>query len=212
MELSVLQHTGEDTGRKVVLAEGIFEITPNDHAIYLDVKNILANRRQGTHKAKHRGEISGSTRKIKKQKGTGTARAGSIKSPLFKGGGRIFGPEPRDYSFKLNKKLKQLARRSTLTYKAQQGNITILEDFSFAAPQTKAYVEMLQHLQLGEQRTLLILPAVDKNIVLASRNIPHATVALVEQINTYDLLHAKKLLISEAALEKLTQNLSKATA
>lgn len=212
MELSVLQHTGKDTGRKVTLAKEIFAITPNDHAIYLDVKNILANRRQGTHKSKHRGEVSGSTRKLKKQKGTGTARAGSIKSPLFKGGGRMFGPQPRDYGFKLNKKLKQLARKSTLTYKAQEGHITVLEDFSFATPKTKGYVEMLQHLQLGEQRTLLILPAVDKNVVLASRNIPHATVTLVEQVNTYDLLHAKKLLISEAALEKLTQNLSQATA
>jgi large subunit ribosomal protein L4 len=156
--------------------------------------------------------VSGSTKKLRKQKGTGAARVGSIKSPLFKGGGRMFGPQPRDYGFKLNKKLKQLARKSTLTYKAQEGNITILEDFSLAAPKTKAYVDMLQHLQVGEQRTLLILPAVDKNLVLASRNIPHATVTLVDQINTYDLLHAKKLLISEAALEKLTQNLSQATA
>lgn len=212
MELSVLQHTGKDTGRKITLAKEIFAITPNDHAIYLDVKNILANRRQGTHKSKERGEISGSTRKIKKQKGTGTARAGSIKSPLFKGGGRVFGPRPRDYGFKLNKKLKQLARKSTLAYKAQQGNITVLEDFSFAVPTTKTYAAMLQHLQLGEQKTLLILPVVDKNIVLASRNIPHATVTLVEQVNTYDLLHAKKLLISESALEKLTQNLSQPTA
>jgi large subunit ribosomal protein L4 len=212
MELSVLQHTGKDTGRKVTLAEDVFCIKPNDHVVYLDVKNILANRRQGTHKAKHRGEISGSTRKIKKQKGTGTARAGSIKSPLFKGGGRVFGPQPRDYGFKLNKKLKQLARRSTLTYKAQQGNITILEDFSFEVPKTKSYMDMLQQLQLGEQRTLLILPTVDKNIVLASRNIAHATVTQVEQVNTYDLMHAKKLLISEKALEKLTQHLSKATA
>ncbi len=212
MELSVLQHTGKDTGRKVTLAKEIFAITPNDHAVYLDVKNIQANKRQGTHKSKERGEVSGSTRKIKKQKGTGTARAGSIKSPLFKGGGRIFGPKPRDYGFKLNKKIKQLARKSTLTYKAQEGNITVLEDFSFAVPKTKTYVDMLQHLQLGEQRTLLILPAVDKHIVLASRNIPHATVTLVDQLNTYDLLHAKRLLISEAALEKLTQNLSQATA
>jgi large subunit ribosomal protein L4 len=211
MELSVLQHTGKDTGRKVILAKEVFAITPNDHAVYLDVKQILANKRQGTHKSKERGEVSGSTRKIKKQKGTGTARAGSMKSPLFKGGGRMFGPKPRDYGFKLNKKLKQLARKSVLTYKAQEGSITVLEDFSLAVPKTKAYVEMLQHLQLGEQRTLLILPDLDKNMVLASRNIPHAAVTLVEQINTYDLLHAKKLLISEAALEKLTQNLSQAT-
>jgi large subunit ribosomal protein L4 len=206
MELSVLQRTGEDTGRKVVLSEAIFGITPNDHAIYLDVKNILANRRQGTHKSKERGEIAGSTRKIKKQKGTGTARAGSIKSPIFRGGGRVFGPKPRDYGFKLNKKLKKLARKSVLTYKAQQGNISILEDFSFEMPKTKICLEMLRNLNIADQKILLILPAVDKNLVLASRNLPNTSVTLVEQINTYDLLYSKKILISETALSKLTEN------
>ncbi|MHB9146985.1 MAG: 50S ribosomal protein L4 [Candidatus Amoebophilus sp.] len=210
MELSVLQYTGKDTGRKVVLSDTVFGITPNDHAVYLDVKNILANKRQGTHKSKERGEIAGSTRKIKKQKGTGTARAGSIKSPIFRGGGRVFGPKPRDYGFKLNKKLKKLARKSALTYKAQQGNISVLEDFSFEIPKTKMYLEMLQNLNMADQKTLLILPAVDKNLVLASRNLPNTSVALVEQINTYDLLYSKKILISETALSKLTENFNNA--
>ncbi len=208
MELSVLQYTGKNTGRKVTLADEIFAIQPNDHAIYLDVKQILANQRQGTHKSKERGEIAGSTRKIKKQKGTGTARAGSIKSPLFRGGGRIFGPRPRDYGFKLNKKLKKLARKSTLTYKAQEGNITILEDFTFELPKTKAFLSMLQNLNFAGQKILLILPSPDKNIVLASRNISHASVMLVDQLNTYDLMRATKILISETALSQLTQNFS----
>lgn len=208
MELSVLQYTGKNTGRKVALADEIFAIKPNDHAIYLDVKQILANKRQGTHKSKERGEIAGSTRKIKKQKGTGTARAGSIKSPIFRGGGRIFGPRPRDYGFKLNKKLKRLARKSTLTYKAQEGNITVLEDFVFDLPKTKSFLSMLQNLDLAGQKTLLILPAPDKNIVLASRNISNASVMLVDQLNTYDLLKATKILISETALSQLTQTLS----
>jgi large subunit ribosomal protein L4 len=208
MELSVLQYTGKNTGRKVALADEIFAIKPNDHAIYLDVKQILANKRQGTHKSKERGEIAGSTRKIKKQKGTGTARAGSIKSPIFRGGGRIFGPRPRDYGFKLNKKLKRLARKSTLTYKAQEGNITVLEDFVFDLPKTKTFLSMLQNLNFAGQKTLLILPAPDRNIVLASRNISHASVMLVDQLNTYDLLNAAKILISETALSQLTQTLS----
>lgn len=208
MELPVLQHTGEDTGRKVQLAEEIFGIVPNDHAIYLDVKHIQANKRQGTHKAKERGEITGSTRKIKKQKGTGTARAGSIKSPLFKGGGRIFGPRPRDYGFKLNKKVKRLARKSTLTYKAQEQSITILADFSLEAPKTKHYLNMLNSLALADQKTLLILPALDNNMVLASRNLQKAKVVVADQINTYDLLNAKRLLISESAVESITKNLS----
>ena len=208
MELPVLQHTGEDTGRKVQLAEEVFGIDPNDHAIYLDVKHILANKRQGTHKAKERGEITGSTRKIKKQKGTGTARAGSIKSPLFKGGGRVFGPQPRNYGFKLNKKVKKLARKSTLSYKAQEQSITILADFSLEAPKTKHYLNMLNSLALADQKTLLILPALDKNIILASRNLQKAKVTVADQINTYDLLNAKRLLISESAVESITKNLS----
>lgn len=209
MELSVIQYTGEDTGKKVTLAKEIFEIIPNDHAIYMDIKHILANKRQGTHKTKERGEVAGSTRKIKKQKGTGGARAGSIRSPLFRGGGRIFGPKPRDYGFKMNKKLKQLAKRSALAYKAQKGNITVLEDCIFPLSKTKAYVDMLDRLQLSKQKTLFVLPTVDKNIILASRNIPYSKVMLVDQINTFDLLNANKLLISETALEKLTQNFIK---
>ncbi len=208
MELPVLQHTGEDTGRKVQLAKEIFGIEPNDHAIYLDVKHIMANKRQGTHKAKERAEITGSTRKIKKQKGTGTARAGSIKSPLFRGGGRVFGPRPKDYGFKLNKKVKRLARKSTLSYKAKEQHITILADFSFESPKTKYYLHMLNSLAATDQKTLLILSSVDKNVVLASRNLQQAKVILADQINTYDLLNAKRLLISESAVASITQNLS----
>lgn len=208
MELPVLQHTGEDTGRKIQLDPAVFSVEPNDHAIYLDVKHILANRRQGTHKAKERGEITGSTRKIKKQKGTGTARAGSIKSPLFKGGGRVFGPRPRDYGFKLNKKVKRLARKSTLSYKAKEQKITVLAAFSLEAPKTKHYLSMLDSLAVANQKTLLVLPAVDKNIVLASRNLKRAQVTVAEQINTYDLLNAQQLIISEEAVASITQNLS----
>lgn len=208
MELPVLQYTGADTGRKTKLADEIFGITPNDHAIYLAVKHSLANKRQGTHKAKARGEIAGSNRKIKKQKGTGTARAGSIKSPVFKGGGRVFGPSPRDYGFKLNKKLKRLARKSALSYQAKAQNIIVLENFSFEAPKTKHYHRMLRHLALADQRTLLILPNTDKNILLASRNLHHTAVTLAAQVNTYDLLKAQKLLISETALVHLAQSLS----
>lgn len=205
MELPVLRHTGEATGRYVQLAKEVFGITPNDHAIYLDVKCILANRRQGTHKAKERSEIVGSTRKIKKQKGTGTARAGSIKSPLFRGGGRIFGPQPRDYGFKLNKKVRRLARKSTLSYKAKAQSIIVLEDFSLEAPKTKHYLHMLSKLAVSDQKTLLIVPAADKNLILASRNLQRASVTMVDKINTYDLLHAQRLLISERALESITQ-------
>lgn len=208
MELPVLQHTGEDTGRKAQLPEEVFGIVPNDHAIYLDVKHIQANKRQGTHKSKERGEIVGSTRKIKKQKGTGGARAGSIKSPLFKGGGRVFGPKPRDYGFKLNKKVKKLARKSTLSYKAQEQSITILADFSLESPKTKHYLNMLNKLALADQKTLLVLSDLDNNIVLASRNLQKAKVTVADQINTYDLLNAKRLLISESAVESITKNLS----
>lgn len=205
MELPILHYTGQDTGRKAKLADEIFAIQPNDHAIYLDVKQILANKRQGTHKAKERGEVTGSTRKIKKQKGTGTARAGSIKSPIFRGGGCVFGPKPREYGFKLNKKLKKLARRSMLSYKAKEGNITVLEDFSFTLPKTKQFLGMLQSLNLEGQKTLLILPTSDKNIVLASRNISNASVLLVDQLNTHALCKASKILISETALTCLNQ-------
>ncbi|MCC5920032.1 MAG: 50S ribosomal protein L4 [Cyclobacteriaceae bacterium] len=203
MELSVLKHNGEDTGRKITLDDSIFGVSPNDHAIYLDVKSYLANQRQGTHKSKERAEIAGSTRKIKKQKGTGTARAGSIKSPIFRGGGRVFGPRPKDYSFKLNKKTKQLARKSALAHKAATNDITILEDFNFESPRTKSYLEMLNSLSLASSKTLLVIPDTDKNIILSGRNLKNAKVITANQINTYSILDADKLLVSEGSLEKI---------
>lgn len=208
MELSIIKHTGEDTGRKISLSDAIFDIEPNDHAIYLDVKQKMANARQGTHKSKERAEISGSTRKIKKQKGTGTARAGSIKSPIFKGGGRVFGPRPKDYSFKLNKKLKAVARKSALTYKAKDQMISVLEGFTFNEVKTKQYTDMLNKLSLDTKKTLLVLPEVDKNVVLSSRNIKNTQVTTVDSLNTYDVLHADQLLFVEGSLEKI-ENLFK---
>ncbi len=209
MNLSVLKYTGEEVGRSVVLPEEVFGIEPNDHAIYLDIKSILASRRQGTHQSKERNAVSGSRRKIKRQKGTGTARAGDVKSPLFRGGGRIFGPRPRDYSFKLNRKVKKLARKSAFTYKAKASQISVLEPFSFEAPKTKNYLSMLQNLSFFNEKTLLIMFNVDKNIVLSGRNIKQTKIVCVDHVNTYDLLHAKKLLIMENAIapivEKLTQ-------
>mmetsp|Transcript_9808 Transcript_9808/g.22613 ORF Transcript_9808/g.22613 Transcript_9808/m.22613 type:complete len:210 (-) Transcript_9808:15586-16215(-) len=207
MEFPVLQYTGENTGRKVQLAQEVFGVRPNDHAIYLDIKHIMANKRQGTHKAKERAEIKGSTRKIRKQKGTGSARAGSIKSPLFKGGGRVFGPRPKDYRFKLNKKVKKLAQRSTLTYKAQEQRIVLLADFSFESPKTRNYLRMLHDLGLIDQKTLLILASADKNLLLASRNLQQTKVITADYINTYDLLAAQCLLISERAVVNIVQNL-----
>lgn len=209
MELAVLNSKGEDTGRKVNLDESIFNIDPNDHAIYLDVKQYLANQRQGTHKSKERSEVAGSTRKIKKQKGTGTARAGSMKSPLFRGGGRIFGPKPRDYSFKVNKKLKDLARKSALSYKAKDGEISIVEPFTFEAPRTKEYRKVLTNLSADQKKTLLILSEVDKNVFLSSRNLRYSKVITVDSINTYDLLNSDKVLICENSLEKFANLLNK---
>jgi large subunit ribosomal protein L4 len=203
MELAVLKYNGEDTGRKVNLSDDIFAIEPNDHAIYLDVKQYLANQRQGTHKAKQRNEISGSTKKIKKQKGTGGARAGSIKSPLFRGGGRVFGPVPRDYSFKLNKKLKQLARKSALSYKAKENSVMVLENFSFEAPKTKNYIAMLNGLSLSDKKTLLVLPEINKNVYLSSRNLKKSKVMTVENINTYELLNADNLVLCEGSVSML---------
>lgn len=203
MEVVVYNSKGEDTGKKAQLSDAIFGIEPNKHAIYLDVKQYLANQRQGTHKAKERGEIAHSTRKIKKQKGTGGARAGSIKSPVFVGGGTIFGPRPRDYSFKLNKKVKSLARISALSVKAQENNVSVLEDFSFEAPRTKDYIAFLNALQVSDRKTLLILPDVNKNVVLSGRNVPKAKVMTASQVSTYDLMNADKLLISTEALSKL---------
>lgn len=209
MKVSVINRNGEDTGRKADLSKDVFGIEPNDHAIYLDVKQYLSNQRQGTHKSKERAEIVGSTKKLKKQKGTGTARAGSIKSPLFRGGGRVFGPQPRNHGIKLNKKLKVLARKSALTYKASEKNISIVEDFSFDDIKTKDYIGFLSNLSLSDKKTLLVLPQSDKNIFLSSRNIKKANVTIAENINTYELLNAENLLVCEGALEKIENLLSK---
>jgi large subunit ribosomal protein L4 len=208
MDVSVLKHSGEDTGRKVKLSKEVFGVEPNDHAIYLDVKQYLANQRQGTHKSKERADIAGSTRKIKKQKGTGTARAGSIKSPIFRGGGRVFGPEPRDYSFKLNKKLKVVARRSALAYKAKDKSISVLEDFTFEAPKTTQYIKMLEALALNGKKTLLVLPEASKNIVLSSKNIQNTKVVTADQLNTYDVIDAENLMIVESSIEKIDKILN----
>jgi len=202
MELNVVTIEGKDTGRKVTLPETVFGIEPSDHAIYLDVKQYLANNRQGTHKSKERAEIAGSTRKIKKQKGTGTARAGSIKSPVFVGGGRVFGPRPRNYGFKLNKKLKQLARKSALAYKAQNQMITVLEDFNFEAPKTKEYAAMVANLKLNGQRSLLVLKEANDNIYRSARNIQRADVATIADLNTYDIMKAKNLVLVESSVEE----------
>ena len=209
MDISVVKYTGEETGRKVSLSKEIFGIEPNDHAIYLDVKQYLANQRQGTHKSKERAEIVGSTRKIKKQKGTGTARAGSLKSPIFRGGGRIFGPRPRNYSFKLNKKLKELARKSALTYKAQDGGISIVEDFSFEAPRTKDYIQMLESLSVADRKTLLVLGEKNDNILKSGRNLKNTKVVSADSLNTYDVLHADTLILSESSVEKIDNILNK---
>ena len=209
MEVAVLKSSGEKTAKKVTLSDEVFGIEPNDHAIYLDVKSILANQRQGTHKSKQRNEISGSSKKLKKQKGTGGARAGNIKNPQFKGGGRVFGPVPRDYSFKLNKKVKDLARKSALSYKAKDNSIAILEDFSFDNAKTKQYVNLLNALSLGDKKTLLILPEVNKNVVLSGRNVQNAKVTTADQINTYDLMHADNVIFVESAISKIENLLNK---
>ncbi len=208
MNITVIKNTGEDTGRKVKLNKDIFGIEPNDHAIYLDVKQYLANQRQGTNKTKERADITGSTRKIKRQKGTGTARAGSIKSPIFRGGGRTFGPRPRDYSFKLNKKLKALARNSALTYKAKEKGISVVEDFNFEAPKTKDYLSMLNSLSLADKKTLLVLPENNKNIYLSSRNIQKAKVLTAENLTTYDVINSDNLMFLESSIEKVEQLLT----
>ncbi len=203
MKVNVKNIKGEDTGRSVELIDDIYGVEPNDHAVYLDVKQYLANQRQGTHKSKERAEIAGSTKKIKKQKGTGTARAGSIKSPVFRGGGRVFGPRPRDYSFKLNKKLKRLARKTALSYKVKNEKITVLENFSLDAPKTKSFLDILSALSVRDSKTLIILDSVNANIYLSSRNIPHAKVITVDKLNTYEVMNAKHLLLNEGAVEKI---------
>jgi large subunit ribosomal protein L4 len=209
MDVTVLKYSGESTGRKISLSDAVFGIEPNDHAIYLDVKSYLANQRQGTHKSKQRNEISGSSKKLKKQKGTGGARAGNIKSPLFKGGGRVFGPTPRDYSFKLNKKVKDLARRSALSYKLKDSSISVLEDFNFESAKTKSYVTMLNALSLADKKTLLVVPETSKNVVLSGRNIQNTKITTAEQINTYDLMNADTVIIAESSVTKVQNLLTK---
>ena len=203
MDVVVKNISGKDTKKKVSLDKTIYEIEPNNHAIYLDVKQYLANQRQGTHKAKERGEVKGSTRKIKKQKGTGTARAGDIKNPLFRGGGRVFGPKPRDYGFKLNIKQKRLARKSALSYKAKEGAITVLEDFSFDAPQTKQYSALLSNLEALDKKSLLVLSDSNKNVYLSSRNLQQTKVVTASQINTYDVMNASSIILAEGSIEKI---------
>ena len=209
MEVKVINISGKETGAKVQLPESVFGVQPSDHAIYLDVKQYLANQRQGTHKSKQRNEIAGSTRKLYKQKGTGGARAGSIKSPLFNGGGRVFGPQPRDYSFKLNKKLKSLARKSALSYKAQDNNVLVLEDFTFDNIKTKNYIDLVNALNLAGEKTLLVLPVQNHNIYLSSRNIQKAKVITAADLNTYDVLNAGKLLLTADSLKTLEEAFAK---
>ena len=205
MELAVYKITGDKTTKKVELSDSIFAIEPNDNAIYMDVKQFMANNRQGSHSTKERNAVAGSRRKIKRQKGTGTARAGDIKSPIFRGGGRAFGPHPRDYNFKLNKKLKKIARKSALTYKAKDNNIFILEDFDFDSPKTKNYIEFLNNFNLADSKTLLILTETKENIYLSSRNIKKTKITKASSINTYDILNANSLLIPESSLKEIEE-------
>jgi large subunit ribosomal protein L4 len=205
MEIAILNKAGQETGRNVELNTEIYAVEPNDHAIYLDVKQYLANQRQGTHKAKDRGEIAGSTRKIKRQKGTGGARAGSRKSGTIRGGGRIFGPQPRDYSFKLNKKLKELARKSALTYKAQANEIMVLEDFSFEAPKTKEFVAIQNNLKVGDKKSLIVLPEANKNIYLSSRNLQNVEIVIASELSTYKIMRAQKIVLVESSVIKVEE-------
>jgi len=205
MEVSVLNIKGEDTGRKISLNDTVFGIEPNDHAIYLDVKQYLANQRQGTHKTKGRSEVAGSTRKLGRQKGSGGARPGDIKSPVRVGGGRVFGPVPRDYSFKLNKKVKQLARKSALSYKAKENLITVVDQIDFAAPKTKDMIAMTQNLQLADKKPLIILANGNKNVYLSARNLPKVNVVTVSELNTYIVLNAKTLVLTEEAVTAIEQ-------
>ncbi|WP_276358754.1 50S ribosomal protein L4 [Daejeonella sp. H1SJ63] len=209
MEVKVINISGKETGAKVQLPDAIFAVEPNDHAIYLDVKQYLANQRQGTHKSKQRNEIAGSTKKLYKQKGTGGARAGSIKSPLFNGGGRVFGPQPRDYSFKLNKKLKSLARKSALTYKAKDNNILVLEPFTFDSIKTKSYAKIVADLKLTDSKSLLVLPAANNNVYLSSRNLKKAKVVTAAELNTYDVLNAGTLLLTTETVKTLEEAFAK---
>jgi len=209
MKVAVLDITGKDTGRKVELSTEVFGIEPNDHAIYLDVKQYLANQRQGTHKSKERGEITGSTRKIKKQKGTGTARAGSIKSPVFRGVGRIFGPRPRNYSFKLNKNLKRLARKSALSIQAKDNNLVVIEDFNFETAKTKNFVDVLKALNLDAKKSLFVMSEANQNVYLSSRNLKSSKVITSSELSTYAILNANTIVVAEGSLEGINNNLSK---
>ena len=209
MEVNVLNIKGEDTGRKVTLNEAIFGITPNDHAIYLDVKQYMANQRQGTHKSKERSEISGSTRKLGRQKGGGGARRGDINSPLLVGGARVFGPKPRDYWFKLNKKVKTLARKSALAYKAQANNIVVVEDFAFEAPKTKEFVNVVNNLKVAGKKLLMVLPEANKNVYLSARNLERTNLAIASALNTYSVLNAETLVVTESALKAIEETLVK---
>jgi len=208
MEVKVLNTAGQETGRTVTLNEQIFGVEPSDHAIYLDVKQYMANKRQGTHKAKERGEVAYSTRKIKRQKGTGGARAGSIKSPVFRGGGRVFGPRPRNYSFKLNKKVKTLARVSALSYKAKEDAILVLEDFTFERPKTREMTAITNNLKIADKKSLFVLPEENKNIYLSSRNLQGVSIVTASDINTYQILNAKKLIVLESSVSKLEELLT----
>jgi large subunit ribosomal protein L4 len=208
MKLEVLNKNGEPTGREVTLDKAVFGIEPNEHVVYLAVKQYLANQRQGTHKVKARAEVSGSTRKLKKQKGTGTARAGSIKSPVFRGGGTMFGPEPRDYSFKLNKKVKRLAGKSVLSAKAKEKSIKVLEDITFDAPKTKEFVELLGKLSLSDKKSIFILGDKSDNLYLSSRNIKNTRVFTADDVSTYDLINADQIVLSESSVEKLQNRLN----
>lgn len=205
MEIAIYNISGEQTGKKVTLNDEIFGIEPSNHAIYLDVKQYLANQRQGTHKAKQRNEVAGSTKKLKKQKGTGGARAGSIKSPLFHGGGRVFGPVPRDYSFKLNKKLKQLARKSALTYKAKAEAITVVDNFTMETPKTKEFMKITKNLQMEGKKILLVLPESNAAVALSARNLQNVKVVLASSVNTYDVMNASTILMSEGSVEQINQ-------
>lgn len=205
MEVAIYNISGAETGKKATLNDEIFGIEPNNHAIYLDVKQYLANKRQGTHKSKQRNEVMGSTRKLKKQKGTGGARSGSILSPLFPGGGRVFGPVPRDYSFKLNKKLKQLARKSALTYKAKEDAVKVVEDFSMETPKTKEFLAVTKNLSLEGQKILLVLPETNPNVALSARNLQNVKVVLASNLNTYDVMNAGKLVLSEGSVNVINQ-------
>ena len=209
MEVAVLNINGKETGRKVTLSDAVFGIEPNNHAVYLDVKQYLANQRQGTHKSKERNEVAGSTRKIKKQKGTGTARAGSVKSPVFVGGGRIFGPRPKDYTQKLNKNVKRLARKSALTLKAKEQSIAVSEDFSFEQPKTKDFVNVLKALGLDAKKSLFVLGDSNNNVYLSSRNLKASEVVTTSELNTYKILNANNVVLLEGALEGIESNLSK---